>query len=572
MRKLFKFCAGKNVFGIIVMMIIGLVMMGCNSVEYYTKAVEKYPDDPNTYKKLAKAYYDRGMKDYYEDDYDIDQGIADFTEAININPDYEEAYSARGFLYYNEKKEYDKAIEDLIQVIKFDPKDVYTFSLLGSAYNAKGDFPLAIENYSKAIELGTPDYWDLASLHNMRGTVYLKNADYEAAIEDYNQAVKFRRETNDDFYYDLYNSRIADVYRERGLEYFANGNYDAATADYNEAIKITPDMADRIITSYQRHGDAHYENDEYNLAIADYTGLIAMNLGNVHTYYNQRGRSYTELKEYDKAIADYNQFIKMKPNDVAGYHNRAYTYVKKEQFDLAIKDYNEAIKVKPSDKNTYETLLKSTYALYAQKEYERALAYQNNNDPVNAVTYYAKALSLHSDFPVARKAYTSQLEIFFEKAKQDDSAVLNYINARKREYNSLLSKRKLTKADFEKLDDIFIEEYDDADFDNPLFPYAIIVLNPKDEKIITFKKSGNTTINYNGYAYAVPVDGVGDLNARVFDLLIRDKYEDSFTYANDLTLDGFKGFMSSGNVYIFDYELSYDEDEVTFSIDSYDWN
>ena len=53
---------------------------------------------------------------------DSNKAIADFTEAVQINPKYTEAYFARG-LVHGKDGDFDKAIVDFSEVILLDPND-----------------------------------------------------------------------------------------------------------------------------------------------------------------------------------------------------------------------------------------------------------------------------------------------------------------------------------------------------------------------------------------------------------------------------------------------------------------
>ena len=51
----------------------------------------------NIFKNSAMEYYNHGIDSYHSRDYD--QAISDFTQAINLNPNYVNAYTERGYVY-----------------------------------------------------------------------------------------------------------------------------------------------------------------------------------------------------------------------------------------------------------------------------------------------------------------------------------------------------------------------------------------------------------------------------------------------------------------------------------------
>lgn len=67
---------------------------------------------------LAWAFVGRGRG--YSDKNDYDHAIADFTEAIKLDPKHNYAYSNRG-LVYAKKGQHDRAIGDYNEAIKLDP-------------------------------------------------------------------------------------------------------------------------------------------------------------------------------------------------------------------------------------------------------------------------------------------------------------------------------------------------------------------------------------------------------------------------------------------------------------------
>src|ERR1700683_3224373 len=62
-----------------------------------------------TAQDLAAAFTNRGTA--YNDKREYDRAIQDYDQAIRLNPNYAEALSNRGTAY-NDKREYDRAIQD----------------------------------------------------------------------------------------------------------------------------------------------------------------------------------------------------------------------------------------------------------------------------------------------------------------------------------------------------------------------------------------------------------------------------------------------------------------------------
>ena len=114
----------------------------------------------------------------YNDKKEYDKAIEAFEKAIEINPKKDEAYYNMGNAY-NDKKEYDKAIE-------INPKKDEAYYNMGNAYNDKKEYDKAIEAFEKAIEINPKD---AKAYYNM-GYAYNDKKEYDKAIEAYKKAVK----------------------------------------------------------------------------------------------------------------------------------------------------------------------------------------------------------------------------------------------------------------------------------------------------------------------------------------------------------------------------------------------
>ena len=103
-----------------------------------------------SHKNRAVAYWSRGNSYYLKRE--VDKAIADYTEAIKLNPEFALAYYGRGGAY-KDKGEYVRAIADADKIIEINPQDPEAYSNRGSTYVAQGDKQRAIADYRKALEI-----------------------------------------------------------------------------------------------------------------------------------------------------------------------------------------------------------------------------------------------------------------------------------------------------------------------------------------------------------------------------------------------------------------------------------
>jgi tetratricopeptide (TPR) repeat protein len=99
---------------------------------------------------LAAAYHSRGLG--YAKRGDLKAAIADFDEAIRLNPQSALPYNDRG-LTYARTGDFDHAIADFNEAIRLDPKYLLAFRNRGYAYYLKHEYDLAIADYDAALQL-----------------------------------------------------------------------------------------------------------------------------------------------------------------------------------------------------------------------------------------------------------------------------------------------------------------------------------------------------------------------------------------------------------------------------------
>ena len=133
-------------------------------------------------RQSAEAYY---LRAYAKGDLGDKQGaIADYTQAITINPQDSKSYNNRG---YAKAESGDKqgAIADFNQAIGIDPQVAITYVNRGAAKHDLGDKQGAIADYSQAIAIDPQ--WALAYYN--RGISKYDLGDKQGACSDYKTAV-----------------------------------------------------------------------------------------------------------------------------------------------------------------------------------------------------------------------------------------------------------------------------------------------------------------------------------------------------------------------------------------------
>jgi len=257
-----------------------------DSLEVIQKAVGSVVPGTEPLEGLADAYFRLGWLHQEPTIGDDEQAIADYDQAIALQPDYAEAYNNRG-IAYGAKGDLAHAIADFDQVIALDRDDAEVYNNRGIAYAAKGDFARAIADYDQAIALKP----DLAEAYNNRGTAYYDKGDLGRAIIDYDRAIALKPD-------------LAEAYSNRGTAYYDKGDLGRAIIDYDQAIALKPDYA----VAYAGRGAAYGAKGDLDHAIADYDQAIALKPDYAKAYVN-RGNAYVQAGEKDKAIADFRKVL-----------------------------------------------------------------------------------------------------------------------------------------------------------------------------------------------------------------------------------------------------------------------
>ncbi len=227
-----------------------------------------------------------------------ERAVVHYTEALELKPDFPEAYNNRGSVYAD-AGDFDRAIKDHNTAIELKSDYAEAYNNRGIVYFHKRDFDRAIQDYRKAIALKS----DYASAYNNLGAVYSKRGEYERAIQHYNTVIKLKLD-------------FTEGYNNRGIAYYCKGELDRAIQDFDTVIGLDPNDAkaySNLGTAYLRKGDSKKAIDNHNTAIKLGPGFAG--------FYSNRGEAWLHLKEWEKAREDLNHAKDKGIDIIASFHN-----------------------------------------------------------------------------------------------------------------------------------------------------------------------------------------------------------------------------------------------------------
>lgn len=232
----------------------------------------------------AQSKLDEAIAYYQQSDFrfkklsDLQGAIEDLTKAIQIYPDYLEAYSNRGFIQ----------------------------SQLGNLQGALADYNQALVIHS--ICSSAYDRSIICLILRNRSSVLLNLGDFQGAIDDLTRVIQL-------------NSNDYEAYSERGYILYKLGNLQLALQDINTAIQLNPNNA----ANYCHRGNIYAALEEHFQEIKDFSSAIQLDSKYVLAYCN-RGVAYYKSGNLQKAIDDLNIAIQLDPNCAHAYFNRSRIY------------------------------------------------------------------------------------------------------------------------------------------------------------------------------------------------------------------------------------------------------
>ena len=200
-----------------------------------------------------------------------------------------DAYNDRGYFYYNDEKRYDEALADFDQAIALNPDVAKIWLNKANVLAAMGrnDSSLVAFDRALALQPGMPDSW------NNRGALKLNMGDNAGAVADCSRAIEL-------------NPAHRDAYANRALAYVNLGEYEKGIPDSRRALELAPDRPDNYLqlgtigyalTKLRRYAEAIPAFDEAIRAAPPGEPRVA-------AYYLYRGAARTGAGDKAGGLAD----------------------------------------------------------------------------------------------------------------------------------------------------------------------------------------------------------------------------------------------------------------------------
>ena len=163
---------------------------------------------------------------------EADNAIAEYKEALKINPNNVQAHLKMGFLLYNVKGKPEEGMAHLTRVLELDPDNAFAHHDLGMALLPQKKFDQAVKHFSQALQRmpeGVDKQYNAVAMHHNLGLALFYCRKFKESTVHLSQAVRLAPDKGK-IHYDLAAALVAV------------GNSDDALSHYSKALSLKPDV------------------------------------------------------------------------------------------------------------------------------------------------------------------------------------------------------------------------------------------------------------------------------------------------------------------------------------------
>jgi tetratricopeptide (TPR) repeat protein len=317
----------------------------------YNEAIEYYTNAINTDATYEDAFIGRAKT--YEKIYKFNEALSDYTKLCVLDDGEEEYFFKKSNVEYL-LKDYKSALKSATTAIELDKKHLGAYNIRINSLIEIGQIKEAKQMAINAIDVKKTfqTYYDLAKVNYIMG-------DYEDAIYNYENAIGK-------------DSKNPSGYLGLAEAQFMIDKFDKCLITLNKVQELDDKNRDMLML----RAKAYAKKIEYQNAINTLSTLLTLhpNDPNLYEVYLQRGIYYYDFNQHINAINDFNQAIELKPQTTAAYFYRAISYEVIRDYDAAIADYEKLASFELETKEQEKQLAEAQKRLFELK--------RENNKPV----------------------------------------------------------------------------------------------------------------------------------------------------------------------------------------------
>lgn len=338
------------------------------AITYYTKVLDKYPNNIDVIIDLRKIYlkekdtenvilYSKRLVEldpenyiYYEEIINLLFHIHAYDEALDyakkaLELPITDIYAiknqiAKIYLYTGKIQE---SIELINETIIQDPTNIILSQTLALAHCMNKDFEQAKKVCQDAIEVALPS--DMPVIYNNLSTILADEAVYlleqgknKHAFEKFTEALQYNN-NNPEIYFKL-------AQANRNIK-----NYSEAIRQNKRAIELAPDIS----LYYETLADIYYELQNYIEAKKCYKEAVFIDPKNVRAQ-TFLGILQSKDKEHEAAVLSLESAVALDPNNANIRYNLALAYEFSGHVDEAKSEYEKVLELEPEHKEAANNL------------------------------------------------------------------------------------------------------------------------------------------------------------------------------------------------------------------------
>jgi tetratricopeptide (TPR) repeat protein len=255
-----------------------------------------------------------------------DAAIAEYSQALAIQPRLAEAHNARGVIRM-ERGEFEPAIADYREAIRIKPNYAEPHANLGAALAQLGQMSEAASHLKMALDMEPEN----AKFRQNMGFALAQQGKLDEAIAEYKEALRLK-------------PGVADVHNKLGSALFAQGKLDEAIDQYQKALRIQPAFADALNNlgmSVERQGNAEH-------AIALYSDALRArpDFADAH---NNLGVALARQNKVDEAVRHFAEAVRIQPRHLSARNNLGFLLTRQGKTREAQREFSEALRIDPNN-------------------------------------------------------------------------------------------------------------------------------------------------------------------------------------------------------------------------------